>query len=581
MTDILNFPGRATGSRQEFLQEEDETLQFDSDCSVAGFTMPTSKETTLSAYRAPKNQYWSNQELASLFRVKRLLDAAGIVCEVDHDCTDEGDPWFVFCDAAGEVFIHLCRIDGKYLLDSPNISSPLTGWDFSELIEGFIQRNVPQEDHPAASTATGSGQRVVRFERNGKVFMHPATMLAALIWTLFLDSEDLVMLLPESTDAQTRAVDDLARQSLSAEGDQPSVSAEQGATRPDETNVGQHKASIESTPMSQFLRDMSSHNDAKLGYNTYAVGLSAIAISAGFMSESSSWDITLMDLSSIITALLDNEPSDVSDGGDMALTDLDENAFDFLAFAQTIMGNFIGAANATEIAANAQDASNEQLLTDSQMFQTYLATMASEVSQDAMSLIMSGPQKVALHEGTPTETADTPLTDLEGTLQGYVDALPSDDGSSPQSLLARFSLGADTTTFMRDDLRAMTVQNTDIRATFAVTENIFNKANTLLAKADNGLDLPFPEDDKIGFSEAPKIGRQAYDERAEQILQFIMDQSQDMEIIATQDEVMFFDSAIMGADVDDIMVFSWSLGNGDIIAAMGLRSQLESVDLIS
>ena len=594
MTDILNFPGRLKDSRQEFLRGEDETLQFDADCKVASLTMPVSNETQMAGYGvgygAPKNRYWSNQELASLFRVKRLLDAAGIVCDVDYDCTDEGDPWFVFCDAAGEVFIHLCRIDGKYLLDSPNIFTPLTGWDFSELIEGFLQRNGPQESHPAASTATGSGQRVVRFERNGKVFMHPATMLAALIWTLFLESEDLVMLLPESTDAQTKAVNDLT-QTFHAEDNTVEESAGKSASEhisPDATDAtGATLKPAESHPLAQFMRDMHSQNDDKFNYNTYAIGLSALAIAAGFISDVSFPEINPTDLSGILDALLDGDAAAEVDGNERAFTDLDGATVDFVTFIQEVFGDVVNVANSTAPAENTTDASNEAMNADSFMFQLHLANLVKDVTQDATALFTIDTQKSAAGlSQTEPQTDKTQLITPDGTMaQTYADAIVEADDSSLsiQYLLARFALSGERDAW-QSDLKTMTVQNTQIHATFDVTENVLEKTNSLLAKASDETEplnmAPIMDDDKIGFKEAPKTGPESYDEYAEIIAQSIMDNAKDLEIIKTKGKVMFFDSSIINADVDDVMVFSWSLENGDIVAAMGLRSQLESADLI-
>ena len=49
---------------------------------------------------------WRNQELADLYRTQRILALAGITTKVDRGMTDEGDPWFVFMDSMGEVFVH-------------------------------------------------------------------------------------------------------------------------------------------------------------------------------------------------------------------------------------------------------------------------------------------------------------------------------------------------------------------------------------------------------------------------------------------------------------------------------------------
>lgn len=125
---------------------------------------------------------WNNQELSDLYRVKQLLEKAGIQIMTDRGTSDEGDPWFVFCQSNGEVFVHLCRFDGIYLLDSPNIGTPLTGYNFKELIDGFVQRTVKLQ----------TGENVVQLHAKNRLNLHPAIMLTALIWSLYLASDELV-----------------------------------------------------------------------------------------------------------------------------------------------------------------------------------------------------------------------------------------------------------------------------------------------------------------------------------------------------------------------------------------------------
>ncbi len=75
----------------------------------------------------PPVRDWTNQEMADLARVQYLLSRAGVQLETDRGLSDEGDPWFVFCDAQGEVFVHICRMGMTYLLDGPSLDAPLRG----------------------------------------------------------------------------------------------------------------------------------------------------------------------------------------------------------------------------------------------------------------------------------------------------------------------------------------------------------------------------------------------------------------------------------------------------------------------
>ena len=133
------------------------------------------------AFKTQTIDDWGNQELADLYRVKRLLEQAGVHVETDRGVTDEGDPWFVFCHPDGEVFVHLCRFDGQYLLDSTAIEHPLRGTTFTDLINQFVDRAIERRAANIVSLRPGDG-----------VYLHPAIMLTALIWTLFVASDELI-----------------------------------------------------------------------------------------------------------------------------------------------------------------------------------------------------------------------------------------------------------------------------------------------------------------------------------------------------------------------------------------------------
>lgn len=201
MAKILNFRNKGDApTGQDFLTDENQTLSFRM-TEDGGVNLGHIARTAFGDLFPDPKKDWSNQELADLFRVRQLLSSANVPVETDRGITDEGDPWFVFCHANGEVFIHLCRIDGLYVLDSPNVVRPLRGASFNDLIADFTNKALP-----AGSSEDDPERRVIRLERGGKIRLHPSAMLAALIWTLFLASEDLVLLAPEETDADNDAL---------------------------------------------------------------------------------------------------------------------------------------------------------------------------------------------------------------------------------------------------------------------------------------------------------------------------------------------------------------------------------------
>ena len=128
---------------------------------------------------------WTNQELAELYRVESILAQSNVPITTMRGTTDEGDPWFVFCDAHGDVFVHLCRIDGNYVLDGPSLSSVLEGDSFRSLVNQFA--SVVRAQAPSGNIVAlrpGANGTVVR--------LHPTVMLAALVWCFYLASEHVV-----------------------------------------------------------------------------------------------------------------------------------------------------------------------------------------------------------------------------------------------------------------------------------------------------------------------------------------------------------------------------------------------------
>lgn len=157
-------------------------LQFEAPAPVAAFVAPQSP-----------SEDWSNQELASLYRAQRLLSLTGVSFGVDRGRSDEGDPWFVFFGEDGEVIVHFARIDGLYLLDSTAQSALITAPTLEALVEGFARRNHVLDvsgdlapDDRKVITLTGT-------HRASKVLMHPAMALAALIWSVHVFSDGLVL----------------------------------------------------------------------------------------------------------------------------------------------------------------------------------------------------------------------------------------------------------------------------------------------------------------------------------------------------------------------------------------------------
>lgn len=135
---------------------------------------------------------WDNQELADLYRTQRILSLAGISTKVDQGVTDEGDPWFVFMDSQNEVFVHFSRFDGFYIVTSQTQEKPIRGNSLQDLVSEFSKRVTPVKE------ASRMGQNVVSISGHSRnvVLIHPAAAIAALVWSIYLMSDDLVAAVP-------------------------------------------------------------------------------------------------------------------------------------------------------------------------------------------------------------------------------------------------------------------------------------------------------------------------------------------------------------------------------------------------
>jgi hypothetical protein len=95
---------------------------------------------------------WSKEEIAYLERAAHFVRKLGVSVETDHGVTDEGEPWFVICDASSdEVLVHFCRIRRRYVACAPFLESSLSGHVFAELIERLLDRHAAAAALPAST----------------------------------------------------------------------------------------------------------------------------------------------------------------------------------------------------------------------------------------------------------------------------------------------------------------------------------------------------------------------------------------------------------------------------------------------
>jgi hypothetical protein len=132
----------------------------------------------LSFFRACERGDWSQPELAEFYRVEDALTKSGVGISTDRGLTDEGEPWFIFFRQDNEeVIVHFARIGGEYVVASNFTEAVFRGRNFQTLVRELLDSNpyVLPKQHSSRST----------------IFLHPATLLAALVVTGYVKSSEL------------------------------------------------------------------------------------------------------------------------------------------------------------------------------------------------------------------------------------------------------------------------------------------------------------------------------------------------------------------------------------------------------
>ena len=570
MGNILTFPDRCdTVDRQEFLQDGDDTLQFD----ISGeqkqgqkYTFPLPKNFSALTSQKPRTKDWSNQELAHLYRVKRLLDLAGISNSIDRGVSDEGDPWFLFCDAADEVFIHFCRIDGVYFLDNPSIETPLRGKDFNQLVDAFVHRKLRGQ----GESPVDCNHKVVRLERNGKVFLHPSTMLAALVWTLFLESEDLVMVLPKDVGEPGVPIDNLiaASSDFNQDATFEMHSLWKGSSGIEDEG-GRNTA--DSMSMSHQLRDMLSESDTKFGHNTYIIGLSAIAISLGIMSDKNLPDIDDVGLEDVLDQL--NTDSSAEQSSSMLSlfgSNVDE-ALNFLSVLQQVFAD--ATMPFTQPGEEPADAGHvlAKLLVG-------IETGLQAIKGEAVELTENW--KHSEDAFSERETGQT-LYSSDSNLPQQ--ALVDRDAEQISLVLSKLEGVDKGALFSTTLLRSFKIDNSTIYATFDISAADFEKTNSLLTSGSSKISATKDpiEKTEVDTTSVDYQARQKATEEAYKFISYLFDKEDDLEVIVLNGELIFVDLDVFNVSSVETYVMSWEVHDGDIISIIGLQSDYADFSLLA
>ena len=553
MAKILTFRNKGGApSGQDFLTDGNQTLSFRR-TEDGGFSLGDIVHSGLPGLFPDPKKDWSNQELADLFRVRQLLSAANVPVETDRGVTDEGDPWFVFCHANGEVFIHLCRIDGLYVLDSPNVMRPLRGADFNALIADFTNQTIPArgaEDDPE--------RRVIRLERGGKVRLHPSAMLAALIWTLFLASEELVLLTAEETEADSDALLNFDGMFAVTTTTDTAIEMLFDESHPDWTQLARD-ASLDTDHIQHDgpvqMRDLQHQQGLTAQTNGISLGLSTIAIAMGFMSET----VLLNNQRKVLEGLKELGFSDYrSDAEHAAEQDMAEHAIDTNILS--MLAEFLGLndlQNKIEMASAQSETVTVELeedlshltadvIDEATIFKTKAPTPAivrdkAEVTEKDAQVAPTGVKddtKLSLAAGTGDDTLVAETDTLPASLSQIIQTW--------QPLMEEFKLG-----------------HTTIKANFNINEfdgfALFDLIDTSATERNTSV--------------------REFDTLALRLIEFLESKDGDIGFIELANEVIMIDrTAVTGGQTEYIQ---WEAADGRTISFIGLSADFEQFDMIA
>ena len=547
MAKILSFRSKdGTSSDQHFLTDEADKLSFHTGEDGA-VSLDAMSERDLPDLLPDPKKDWTNQEMADLFRVQQLLSGAGVPVDTMRGITDEGDPWFVFCHLNGDVFIHMARIDAWYVLDSPNVHRPLRGRNFNELIADFTSDALPSRAQAGEGTTE---RRVIRLERGGKVRLHPSAMLAALIWTLFLAADELVMLSPEE---QAHGLDDLLDFGDVISADVTHTSLEMETADVDGLSLAQAmkdgaQEAHDGTPEGPMqVREAMAQQGLAMHQNAYAMGLSTIAIAMGFMSEAVMMDNQRKVLEGLNQIGFTQYVADAEGG-----PELEQIAGDGADALLAMLSEFLG----LDLSLNTDVAEVPASQQGDALLDQDMAALAAAAAEEATTVAPRTTQAVVRKDDV--DLAEAPVAE-------------GDTATVPQETLVALAVAAQESgeTVTMSDLLGGPMQmeefqlgQTTVLASFDVTDsNVFSLADFFVGQRTTD--------------------HRAFDNHAQAFIDFIQAKESDVGIVTFGNEIIMIDRDAFKHDGAETYTFSWETDTGQVISMIGLRSEFQQFDLIA
>ncbi|MEM9901046.1 MAG: hypothetical protein AAF865_06860 [Pseudomonadota bacterium] len=534
----------------------------------------------------PRARDWTNQELADLARVERLLAQAGAPVDTERGLTDEGDPWYIFLNARGEVFVHLCRLDGQYLLDSIGQGSAVRGTCFRSLLDAFTtEEGLTRQRQPAQGSAL-----IVPLRARGNIVMHPGAALAAIVWAAFLLSEELTPQEVAIAEPSAAPPDPAAAEMQGA----PESSDEAACATPVEQSTDFRGLFQDQSSYEVFCNSLKDLRDTLLRNTsvetrdaggavggvssalplTATMGLSALAVAFGISRFGSESD----DMAS--ASSFDPTGEAETDGLDLALTDGSE-----AIAARLELQNGHGAVHDLHDPSSVVHAAAlDEAVHDG------APSVAPEQTPDLIDVASAEPAHPevplpdAADEGHLTVDFDAIRDDLR--LSERVDGPGADpfasageregsDAIVAEVLLAEIDIAPARAVGLDDFMTSMASYTT----AFANTES--DEIQTL---AGDLTGLLLEDTDAALFSVStpmsPTLAMDAYSDEVRAFIDFLVAKD-DIEIVAYANEVLLIDRGALAHRGEHAVARSWAYEDGGIISTVGIHSDFEAFDLIA
>lgn len=569
MAKIFAFP--QSGATAQTAQDDLE--MFVDDGELLEFA-PSDDEQEKRPFR--QNFGWTNQECADLYRAHALIQAARPGLECDQGVSDEGDPWFLIGDQQGDVFIHICRINGLYVVDSVTLPQVLTGKDFKSLIDDFLL-TATDKDQKAAEPAN-----VIRLTRGGTVCLHPSMMIAALIWTILLEIDELALPVANSLNDQNEG--ESSAQDISLEPDLATTISMIDS----QIILNQEDSATPTTGWNDELGQIQRDEKAvHASTSSAAYALTTVATAAGLYTGAQAlnvlWGLTETEESP--SGIADTTEKTAAHSGAVTFNPLadalailsDVGEFDFVERVDKNISEMLSTLDAT------------LTLPDTETLQ---ANINSEVFTDASVLLYRLDLETSLNH------ADAMNADaMNRTIEASGADVVMTKSAEHEAIKTQNSIEVKADREQSASSEEVTIQNiskTFISADFDVTRykaaSLKDWAATANAKTVDTKDTVESEatasdvlqPDLVDTLETTSSGQSAanspqkYSQITDDARDFIQHklETSDMEIHLFRNEILIVDKA---TSTGDISAISWQLDDGNVISLIGLTAEFSEV----